>query len=271
MPTVLTWTSTTTDAPVRFEHIGRAEGLFTRCLTVRGERAYELSFSCDTCAFLFARLGGFDPSAWDLPELQESFRCGVTDIDPELLKKIAPIIPAGEYTVMMTEITPRRVVPCADDDYFSHEQVALWGVDPVSGLPQYPRTEYYRGPVTPTGDDAALFEFIAPMMPKHWLDADTIETYRRHLLAGHMPTALAITILDVKQPATWDNNPPFTRHDCLVHFLLDGHHKVFAASLLNMPISLLSFIAREECVASPAEIGRAITLLTTRDGKSLPG
>lgn len=262
MNQVLQFTSTTTNAPVQFAHDGRSEGLFTRYLTLRGERAYRLSFSCGTCAFLFERLGGFDQSSCHTAELDAILKRGVTDIDSTLFKKIALLIPAGEYRVLISTITPQLVAPCAADDYFSHEQVDLWGVEPTSGLPLYPRTEYYRVPAIPVDTKTALFQFIAPMQPRNWLDEHAIQGYERNIENGDLPTALAISILDVKQPATWKGDPAITKHYCLAHFLLDGHHKVFAASKVNKPISLLSFIACNECIASQAEIEQVISVLT---------
>lgn len=261
MNQVLHFTSTTTNAPVQFEHDGRAEGLFTRYLTLRGERLYRLSFSCGTCAFLFERLGGFDQSSCHVAELDALLKRGVTCVDSALLKTMAPLIPAGAYRVVISAITPRLVAPCAADDYFSYEQVDLWGVNPTSGLPLYPRTEYYRAPAIPVDTHTALFQFIAPMQPRHWLDEGAIQGYVQHIKHGGLPTALAVSILDVKQPATWTGDPAITKHYCLAHFLLDGHHKVFAASQLHTPISLLSFIACHECIASEAEIEQAVAVL----------
>ncbi len=34
-----------------------------------------------------------------------------------------------------------------------------------------------------------------------------------------LPTALSLSILDVKQPAVWDGDPEVTKHTTLTHFL----------------------------------------------------
>jgi hypothetical protein len=155
------------------------------------------------------------------------------------------------------------VAPSTADDYFSHEQVALWGIDPFWGLPHYLKTEYYRSLTRNIGNGKALFEFAIPMVSKHWLEKETWSWFTERINTAAKPTALAITILDVKGPADWDGDPAITEHWCLAHFLLDGHHKMYAASRANKPITLLSFLAVNECIASEDEIERTLQLLSS--------
>ena len=58
-----------------------------------------------------------------------------------------------------------------------------------------------------------------------------------------MPTALALSIADVRcvsqRRLDWK----------LIHFLLDGHHKIEAASRLGREITLLSFLSVSESLA----------------------
>lgn len=258
MDSIVSFQTTSTDSPIGFEHRGDCSaGLFTRYLTLHGERAYELSFSCGTCYFLFERLPGAN-SAVDIHELDNLLRASLTRIDSEIIEKIAPILPAGTYTPCLRTVTPKLVAPCSEHDYFSHEQITLWGVDPFWGLPHYPNTEYYRTLTKGLGDGAALFEFVVPMVPKNWLDKDTVAAYTEDMQQGAQPTAIAISTLDIKQPAEWEGDPAITAHYCQAHFLLDGHHKCFAASQIGKPITLLSFVARDECIASSEEIDKII-------------
>lgn len=73
----------------------------------------------------------------------------------------------------------------------------------------------------------ALFEFILPLRPISDLNAVQVDHYKQLIRVGKQPTAVGISILDVKKPVR-DN------HDvvqwCLAHYLMDGHHKMFAAS-----------------------------------------
>ena len=40
-----------------------------------------------------------------------------------------------------------------------------------------------------------------------WLDSKRVPEFEKHLSDGRRPTALAISVLDVKQPANWNRNP----------------------------------------------------------------
>jgi hypothetical protein len=75
-------------------------------------------------------------------------------------------------------------------------------------------------------------------VPQSELNATRVEYYKTKLRAGQHPTALAVTIFDGRVPM----GSGYNQH-AIAHFLLDGHHKVMAASQLGEPISLLSFLA----------------------------
>ncbi len=88
------------------------------------------------------------------------------------------------------------------------------------------------------------------MFPQTWLDKTRLEYYENEISKGTIPTAICLTVLDIKAPAVWNNNeqPQFVRHWCLAHYILDGHHKLYAAAKAGKPINLLSFLATGECI-----------------------
>jgi hypothetical protein len=149
-------------------------------------------------------------------------------------------------------------------DYFASEQPELWEVDQAHGGHHDPKCEYYRGeslflgknlsasyrPFNGCDQCSQLFEFIIPLTDHHLLDAETVEFYRDRFMGGAESTALSISVLDIKGPATWEGNPTVNEHWCLAHYLLDGHHKIHAASLAGKPITLLSFLDVSKGVAS---------------------
>jgi hypothetical protein len=254
----------TRDAPVAFEHQqpDPPGWGYRRFLSISGKRAYELSYPCDTCQFLFERQEGAVETV-PVTRLAQQLRSGITTLDSALCDQVAPILPGGQYSVSLLEITPELTTPFSEEDYFSHEQVLLWGMDPFWGLPHYPKTEYYRTTSREIGDRKALFEFVVPMIPKNWLKKETWKGFQAQINRREKPTALAISVLDTKQPADWDESSAINQHWCLAHFLLDGHHKVFAASQLHKPITLLSFLAVGESIAYRSEIDRAIQALSS--------
>lgn len=161
----------------------------------------------------------------------------------------------------MLEVNPHKVSLGSGSDYFSNEQIKLWGVDGFWNLPHYPKIEYYKSLVKDFGEKRKLFEFIVPMHPENWLKAEEIDSYKARIKSGQKPTALSVSVLDVKQPATWDGEPDVTEHWCLAHYLLDGHHKMFAASVENRPITMLSFLAIKESVATEENISTLLDIL----------
>ena len=106
-----------------------------------------------------------------------------------------------------------------------------------------------------------MFQFLIPMFPKNRLKEEDVARYRSALGRGVKPAAVAISVLDVKQPAMWDDEPTVTEHWCLAHYLLDGHHKTFAAAQSGQPMSLLSYLAVKEGIAGEEQIHEALKAL----------
>lgn len=228
-----------------------------RYLCIDRRRAYELGNGCGTCEFYFERLEGAN-QAVSLEILRERLREGLSSARDLAGEQFARILPNEVYTLLLVDLDPRLVEPHTPDDYFVNEQVELWGIDGFWGLPHYTKVPYYR-----TGDrdmvpGSRLFEFVVPMVPPNWLDPETVSVYET-LLGEDVPaTAVAVGVLDVKQPATWpqDSAPSITEHWCLAHYLLDGHHKLFAAARTGKAIRLLSFVAHDHSLASADDIAR---------------
>jgi hypothetical protein len=240
---------------------------WNRYLTLLGERAYLIGGACDTCAFLFERMGGANRNV--SPEkASDALRRGLEKIEDTLAGAIGKIVPEGNYRVSLLELAPDLVRPGAEGDYFAHEQAELWGTDRFWDLPHNPKTEYYRTPSVPLGSSRHLFEFVVPMFPKGWLSEKTVRAYSDRLSTGERPTALAVSVLEVRGPATREEGLMVTEHWCLAHYLLDGHHKTYAAYLAGKPITLLSFLATAESVATEENVDRVLEVLIAQEKAS---
>lgn len=234
--------------------------VWDRYLTIEGKPAYHIGNVCDTCTFFFERLNGANQNV-SSDEFAQYLREGLHLPDAKLIELVGKIMPSGEYAVLFLETAPKIIHLGSTDDYFSNEQVMLWGIDGFWGFPHHPKIEYYRCSPQKIKNKEQLFEFVVPIFPKNWLDKKTVSEYMSRLKSGDTPTALAISVLDVKQPAVWSGKPEITTHWCLAHYLLDGHHKVFAASQTNTPITMLTFLARKQSIATPDEIELTINVL----------
>jgi len=256
--------STMSDARVGFATEGGGQwAVWDRFITLDGKKAFHIGNICGTCPIVFERLEGANDKV-SPRELSDRFRCGLQQIEDDVVQTATSVLPAGKYDALLLKCVPRLVVPSKPGDYFFDEQIALWGLDGFWGMPHYAKAEYYRTGTSRMSNHRGFFEFVVPMFPRNYLRAETVSSYKEELSRGALPTALAVSILDVKQPADWSGSPEITEHWCLSHYLLDGHHKVFAASELNAPISILSFLAPEKGVCSAEQVSEAIE--TLRDG-----
>ncbi|MFE2887470.1 hypothetical protein ACUXZZ_35115 [Streptomyces graminifolii] len=226
-----------------------------RVLVVDGEPAFELTHWCGTCPLLFRRLRTATRKL-PLADLRDRLTGTLTDPgDRGVIDAFGALLPEGEYLPLLLRVEPRLVIPGREGDYFSNEQVASWGIDQFWGLPEYPRTPYYRTFETAVDASAHLYEFVVPMVPPTWNTRERVEEYVELVGRGEVPTAVAVSTLDVCQAANGfggDQSP----HWGLTHFLLDGHHKMEAAATAGRPVQLLSLLALGEGLAVAEECAR---------------
>lgn len=226
-----------------------------RFLTLDGKPAYHLGNVCNTCEFFFERLSGATHSL-SAEQLGAALADGQPPMERSWIEALGTLLPTGDYIPFYTRAPVKLVRPGEPGDYFAHEQLSTWGVDPFWRLPHDPRTEYYRGRVVPLSPlkigNRAIFEFVVPMFPHEWLDEERVREYGARV-AKDPPAALAISVLDVKGPADWQTEPAVVEHWCLAHYLLDGHHKTYAAAVSDTVIGMLSFLAVNESIAAPEQ------------------
>lgn len=225
-----------------------------RRLTLRGVPVFELNLWCGTCPALFKKLN--EPEVADLGLANERLNAGLDRIDNDVLEVYGKVLPRSQYTVLLLEITPQLVELGSSSDYFNHEQVATWGVDPAVGVPEDPGTPYYRTFESPVEKDRHLYEFVVPMVPPAWNDSERVVQYSAG--STRSTTAVAYSLLDALQPAM-DEGEDYYEHWVLTHFLLDGHHKIEAAAAAGGPIRLLSLVDERISIASPEELASMVT------------
>src|SRR6266508_747826 len=189
-------------------------------LDMHGEPLYLISNACGTCSAIFRRV--HDQNLPLTPrQLSAQLEVGLTSVPQTIIDTVAVLLPKGRYHVNLLSATPSLVtrgnqprgVSC-DADYF-------W-------LCQLETTEL-----------TAEYEIALPLVPQAELNPDRIAFYQAKLTSGYAPTALALSL--------YDGRSPMGRYSqtALAHFLLDGHHKMLAASRLGRPISLLSVLRLE--------------------------
>jgi hypothetical protein len=240
------------DAPLSFTRPvpGQEGGPGTRHLRLDGDDAFELSFWCGTCPLLFKRLYGSNRTM-SIEELQDTLNAGTTAIDEATLEVLSAVIPDGTYVPMLLRIHPRLVGPHDPGDYFAHDQVEHRGVDSFWGLPEYPATQYYRAGRWSLSQTETLYEFAVPMVPPAYNELARVDLHADAMRRGTIPTAVSLSILDRTQP-----HDSFYAHLGLMHFILDGHHKLQAAAKSGKPLHLLALLSLRDSLSDDAEIAR---------------
>lgn len=225
-----------------------------RFISIEGKPAFEIGNICGTCSFYFERLEGANQSIHPT-DLIEQLNEGMKSLDKRTIEKVAEIIPNGKYKVLLLTVYPKTVELGTDNDYFANEEIKLWGISGFWGMPHNPKITYYRGTDQPIRQSEKIFEFIIPVFPQTWLEPNRVDFYKEQFEKGKMPTAISLSVLDIKAPVVWigDKEPNITGHWCLAHYILDGHHKMFAAAELNKPINLICFLATEEGINETKE------------------
>lgn len=256
----------TGQAPLAIERQDDMRAFSSRILFMAGKPAYELSLWCGTCPFLFERKEGANGTLSAEVEVLEELEGSIDAVSDHLLAPFSSLLPEGDYLPLLLEVRPELVSPGVDRDYFANEQVATWGVDSFWGLPENPRCFYYRGMETSVRPGGHLYEFIVPMVPPAWNDHARVEHYRDVMRKGVTPTAVALTTLDVCQPAIDDQSTDYYAHWGLTHFLLDGHHKMEAAASAGSTVQLLALVSCNDSLATADEIARLPELLAQPSG-----
>jgi hypothetical protein len=239
-----------------------------RFISFDGRQIFHIGNPCETCEFFFKRVSDRSVSSFEIDRTRLALEAGLNSID-ETAMAFSEVIPNGDYVVALFVAHLRQAGSSVMPDYFSHEQRLAW--------PEYDRdeteiptcTSYFRGESRQVGDQQMLFEFFVPLYDIGMLNRNRVDHYKQILLAGHRPTAIALSVLDVKSSMSYprDNagaeiEPEFPTHWCFANYLLDGHHKMMASHETGKPISVLSFISRDASWEQVDELMTTYTAMT---------
>lgn len=243
-----------------------------RFLMIDGKKSYHIGVACSECPFSFERIDEDSVSRRKTintlsQEMLSTLNNGLTKLDSSFIELLKPLMPDGNYYVVLSKVIPTLVKPHQPGDYFSEEQVDLIGLGP-DGLPHYTKTKYYRcnNEVIPYEYKRGLFEFIIPLLTLGWLDPEKVSEYKELLIQGIIPTAVTLSVLHVGESPHHlrdEKNSALYSHTCLSHYLIEGHRKVYAAAMLKKPIPMISFIAIEQYSGAEYEINECINVLQT--------
>ena len=222
--------------------------VWDRFIIYNGKPLFHIGNVCGTCNFFFNRLENSLNKSIIPDDLIGDLNRGLTKVDIDIAKNFAELLPNDTYEIVLLEILPELVFPNGDKDYFIDEIEKTWGN--VNEGKSQTNTEYYRGQDQPITKEDKLFEFVVPLYPSSQLDEVRIKYYEEAIAHGARPTALALSVLDVKGPSDYPIISGKTvsedsTHWCIAHYLIDGHHKIHAAYRQRKSITLLSYLSRK--------------------------
>jgi hypothetical protein len=237
---------------------------------------FEYGCPCGTCGIVFRKVASPAHRINDT----EAFRAlGDLAAVPsnDVLLKLARVLEPASYHPSILEGTVRLVQPGEPGDYFAHDVVRLFGLEPPDyEEPSSPKTSYYRfgsGHVLErTGRVGGPHKALATavLMPLHapnQLSRERIDYWKhRHSVGQHL-TAFAVSVLDNQAPAMEpvDKNYPYEELFLLTNCLVDGHHRIQAAAELGVPVRILALLAPEFSLVPNSEDLAAVLDLFARD------
>ena len=97
-------------ATVWFGETPKAEGAWSgnRVLYLKENPAFELSFWCGTCAFLFRRKEGANQTV-SLAEFQTRLADGLSEVDSDIVCTFGELLGAGSYVPLLLRVSPKLV------------------------------------------------------------------------------------------------------------------------------------------------------------------
>lgn len=201
----------------------------TRYLTIQGHRVFDLGIVCETCLFIYSRIE--EPTPLPPNQLASLLHDGLEIVDEAIVQTVEKILPSGHYTIGLITLIPEYVIPV-------QSQLEFVGYGDV-------RTPFYQAGNDKVDEHGEIQQAIVPLFSPKSLKKNVVEEYEKRMYEGARPTALAISIVEGKHMMSGGG---YEAPDCisLMHFLIDGHHKVHAASKTRQPMTLLSFLFNYE-------------------------
>jgi len=215
-----------------------------RDLDIDGKPLYRIGSICETCEALFRKTDRAKMPI-DPDEISKRLRQGLQSIDEEIITAIKNVIPKGNYIISLIEIQPRMIKNTNRDFIWENLKPSIV---PKELWPKTPNINeiwppWSLGRLGQKLQDDELYESVLPLINFTDISQKIVRVYEKAIANGKRPTCLALSVVDTRYVSArafdWR----------LVHFLLDGHHKMMAASKNNQSISILSFFALNESFA----------------------
>lgn len=204
-------------SPIEYKQAGYRQ----RYLSIEGKEIANTGIDCETCLF-YADVSGMDLK--NSTKISNKLNQGIHTLDQDFMSDLSCLIPNGHYIATLLKVYPRV-------------KREAYG------------TEYYKAGLRNISSMRKIEEYIVPIQSSESLNPIAINDYMDRVDLKETPTALSISFLDIKYPLNH-----FEEVWVYSHFLLDGHHKMFAANKAKKAITLLSFLSIDESFANKDQV-----------------
>lgn len=179
---------------------------------------------------------------------------GLPGLEGDLTAAVAQLLPPGPYMVTLMTLRPVRVQPGDANDFLNREAVGFWGGAESAGFSNeqlYFRspgwsegtTVTYRGGTTVDAVDLGIC-LLVPTQADDRLNPERVAHYVRAIGRGQTPTVFTLQVLEERDSNSTSGSDPVLGNMALsVHHVLDGHHKLHAATLVGGTVTALTFTA----------------------------
>ena len=220
------------NSPISFEEpISKGGSKLFRELCINKQSIFSYGPNCETCEFIINKCNHFSSSI-TVNELRDILNHHVEELSGNIINQIQTILPNGTFGVIQRNVKPKI---SSNDDFNFSKDYTYYEINKINiaQMVNISKLENY------TYQELNVNEYILPIQENIYFNENVIKQYEQMVLKQNTPCAIAISILEIHGRDNW-----FTIN--LLHFILDGHHKIRAAANTNSSIKLLSFINCEQ-------------------------
>ncbi|MCE5288701.1 MAG: hypothetical protein LLG14_05610 [Nocardiaceae bacterium] len=153
------------------------------------------------------------PEFAQVQDLSARLANGIDTLEAELLDIYGSLLVEGEYDVFLLRISP-----------------------------SLERGDRYGTNTARLNEDDVANEYVIPIGPAQ-LDESRVHLYEQKTRDGVVPTAVSLGLLDSRsRRADGTDDCDYVDEDNLIHFLLDGHHKLLAAANLGAELDVVAIV-----------------------------
>lgn len=206
---------------------------------------------CPTCLFRFKKIrNSIDVDLIEISELIEKLNSGTIGFNDYSLNLLSKILPNGRYTALYATIKPMlRYDDSTQYDESSNFNFYLGSQNDEGTEFGYFHEKLKNIPGLHKKINEQFYNLFIPQQDISLLSESRLNFYREAYKSNIQPTAFSLGFLSSKQSFLISrlkdankSNFRSTVQVVLTNLILDGHHKIYAASQLEKELNIICFL-----------------------------